>query len=552
MFRAKLYLFLLGIVFAFLAVSLSIVTSHRDVVLDDTRKDMTTLPTRYEQVIELRFHQLQEIGHELSGSVLGAYLYTLREYRDQMRDMEKELFSADFAAIHEGEDIDEARAASVKANDGFLESFSNTLADKIVMTRPKYFGDKQPRAEFIAQTETMMINCMASALDTCYFKATYFPLAEEAVPEIEKARPSVHLDFAIVLDDRGIGRAHSRDPKWSGKQKFADKYPVAFAARTNPDRVYRDIVYFEDTEKYFLVAVVPLKNDAKLLGFLVVGSALDTALTDDATLMNADLSFFAGDKVISTTLPKGNRIEELKATGRAATGKSTQFDTSTLIAASATLGGNYSNNSVRAVFSRDIESLVGFVDSSVLWLIVTGALSFVISLIVLQIFITQFMKPLEEIETGIHRIISGDKEYYFPFDYREGIAKSLAETMNLMVAVLLGKPLPEEEDEAEFMEEALSFVDGSTGEFKKVDAPSHEKTTLFDMNPDEYYKQLYQEFIEAHETLGNDMSRMTRLKFVEKIANNETQLRLRTGKSQVRFNVLVQDKEVQLHPNFVD
>jgi len=547
MFRVKLYLFWLVTVGALTAVALLLVSGHRDAVLKANHEDLKNAPARYQQTVQLRFQQLRDAGDRIARGEMGAYLYTIREYMGQMRDVEKELFSAEFAAAHEGEDLDTARVDAVRQKADFLQSFSDTLADKALQIDPEIFKGSLKRAAFVEQTKNTLANCLASAVDTCIYKLTYFPLAEHVMPAIEAAMPTARADFVIVLDERGVGRAHSRDPKWSNQVKFADKYPVVFAAKTNPHKEYRDIVYFEDVEKHYLLSVNGVRDEGKLLGYLVLGKALDGAIAADAKVLGADLTFLNGDKVVQSTLTRESDIEEIRTQGLVIAKDTPQtFDTQHLLAASVPLTGTYSVNALRAVATRNADTLVAFVSSTCLWLLVAALVVFVVGIVVLQIFVGQFMKPLEEIDSGVHRIISGDREYYFPFEYREGISKNLAENMNLMVAVLQGKPLPEEEDEAAFLQDTLKFVDHGDG------ARASEGVDLFGVSADEYYKALYQEFIDAQSALGNDMSKLTRVKFVEKIAGNETQLRLRSGKSAVRFVVQVADNEVRLHPVYKD
>jgi len=174
-----------------------------------------------------------------------------------------------------------------------------------------------------------------------------------------------------------------------------------------------------------------------------------------------------------------------------------------------------------------------------------------VALILLQIITRQFMKPLEEIDAGIHQIISGNKEYYFPFTCRETIVRVLGEQLNLMMAVLLNKPLPEEEEEAQFLSENLKYQAVAEHHAAAV-AEDTNQGDVFAQSADAYYKKLYQDFVAARAALGQDTSKISYVKFVEKTAQNEAQLRLRHGKSQVRFVVQAKDNDVLLSPVFRD
>jgi hypothetical protein len=546
MVRLKLYVSLLITVAVMTGVAVTLVCGHRAAVLDEAREGLDRLPLQYAQVFERRSLELFDAGNRISGGVLRAYLYTLRENMTALRETEKELYSLDFAASHEGEDLAAARVTAVQEKTDLVQGFVGTLADKVAAVDPSLKENR--RAEFVEQSKLVLTNCLASAVDTCLFKMTYEPLTEEVMPQLQKDMAAARIDFAIVLDERGIGRAHSRNARWSGDTTLSDKYPVVFAARKDPRRSFRDILYFDDAQKFFLVTVTPIRDDQGVLGFVVLGSSLVEFVKEEANLLAADLTVLNGDRLLVSTTSDEDSAEML-GQGRTTTKDAPQtFETDRLLAASMPFPGSYTPNTLRAVFSRSKAVITDFASSTMLWLLLTALVVFLAGVFGLGLLLGQFLKPLEEIDAGIHRIISGDREYFFPFEYKEPIAKSLGETLNLMVAVLLGKPLPEEEDDTAFFQETLKFSEHAPA---RGGAPI-DAATVFAVNPDEYYKSLFIDFVSAQQAAGNDMSKLTRVKFLEKVAQNETQLRLRTGKANVRFVVQVVDNEVRLHPVYKD
>jgi len=547
MVRFKLYLSLLITVVVLTGVAALLICSNRSTVLDTARTDVQDLPQRYAQVFERRAFELESAGNRISQGVLRAYLYTLRENMTALRDTEKELYGLDFAAAHEGEDLVVARKNAVQEDTELVQGFVGTLADKVFAADPAHFKDAD-RAEFLEQKKATLVNCLSSAVDTCLFKMTYEPLTEDVMPVIQADMADARIDFAMVLDERGIGRAHTRNARWSGDPGLSDKYPVIFAARTDPTRSYRDILYFDDAQKFFLVTVTPIRDDQGVLGFVLLGSSLAEFVKEEAQVLNADLTVLNADKVLVSTASDEDSTE-LAGQGRVVTKDAQQaFETDRLLAASLPFPGTYSPTPLRAVFSREKAEITSFTAGSMLWLVLTAVVILLAGVFGLGLLLSQFLKPLEEIDAGIHRIISGDREYFFPFEYKEPIAKSLGETLNLMVAVLLGKPLPEEEDDTAFFQEALKFSEHALAR----GATPIDPQAVFAMNPDEYYKSLYIDFVSAQQAAGNDMSKLTRMKFLEKVAQNETQLRLRTGKANVRFVVQVVENEVRLHPVYKD
>lgn len=547
MVRLKLYLSLLITVGLLTGVSLLLVSGNRSAVLDTARTDLQALPERYGQVFERRAFELESAGNRISQGVLRAYLYTLRENMTSLRDTEKELYGLDFAAAHEGEDLAAARTTAVQEDTELVQGFVGTLADKVFAADPAHFKEAD-RPAFVEQKKAVLVNCLSSAVDTCLFKMTYEPLTDDVMPVIQADMAEARIDFAMVLDERGIGRAHSRNARWSGDPGLSDKYPVIFAARTDPTRSYRDILYFDDAQKYFLVTVTPIRDDQGLLGFVVLGSSLVEFVKEEGKLLNVDLTLLNADKLLVSTA-SDETSAELIGQGRVVTKDAPQtFETDRLLAASMPFPGTYSPSPLRAVFSREKDAITSFASSTILWLMLTGLGVILAGVFGLGVLLGQFLKPLEEIDAGIHRIISGDREYFFPFEYKEPIAKSLGETLNLMVAVLLGKPLPEEEDDTAFFQEALKFSEHALAR----GATPIDPLAVFAMSPDEYYKSLFIDFVSAQQGAGNDMSKLTRMKFLEKVAQNETQLRLRTGKANVRFVVQVVENEVRLHPVYKD
>ena len=112
------------------------------------------------------------------------------------------------------------------------------------------------------------------------------------------------------------------------------------------------------------------------------------------------------------------------------------------------------------------------------------------------------MQPFEAIDTQ-HEVINGNFDYQFPFDYSEELPSSMAQSLNLMVAVLLGKPLPEDEASSVGDWDATALAAGGLGQglmadvdLTIVEEPDDDPASAAASNEaaESYYRRIYQSF----------------------------------------------------------
>jgi hypothetical protein len=229
--------------------------------------------------------------------------------------------------------------------------------------------------------------------------------------------------------------------------------------------------------------------------------------------------------------------------------------TESLLAKSISMPTDYSplGESVRAILTVDLEAAVSPFSTMKFILIVVGIIIFLIGMIVVQVLARSFAKPFEEIDRGIHEIIGGNFEYSFPFNFRDELPRSMAQSLSIMKAVLLGLPLPEDIERDDSWASSLR-VEGESvvGELTtetSPDVPVDEvKASEVKESANEYYRRVFKEYVDAKSKLGEDTSKITYIKFVEKIAKTEKSMRERLGCKQVHFSVQVKDNQVILHP----
>lgn len=215
---------------------------------------------------------------------------------------------------------------------------------------------------------------------------------------------------------------------------------------------------------------------------------------------------------------------------------------------------------LRAILTVDIEAAVGMFQTMKVVIISLGILVFLLGLLILQFISRSFAKPFERIDAGIHEIIGGNFEYSFPFNFREELPRSMAQSLTIMKAVLLGLPLPEDQErddswasnlriEGESDAETSLPPDEESGELVETQADLAEvRADSIKESATEYYRRLFREYTEAKQKLGEDTSKITYIKFVEKIAKTEKALREKYDVKQILLRVETKDTQVVLVP----
>lgn len=167
----------------------------------------------------------------------------------------------------------------------------------------------------------------------------------------------------------------------------------------------------------------------------------------------------------------------------------------------------------------------------------------------LGVFITarRILHPLDEIEIGINDIINGniDRTFQPVGSDLDGLANAL----NVMLARLLGRPEPGEEE----YDEDGNVIRSSPGGGLSVDAPEMsakdaEAMALASEPEDAYLRRLFNEYVAARQQTGEGAEGLSQESFAAKLRQNEASLRAKYQCSAVRFKVVTKDGKVTLKP----
>lgn len=169
----------------------------------------------------------------------------------------------------------------------------------------------------------------------------------------------------------------------------------------------------------------------------------------------------------------------------------------------------------------------------------------------------RFLGPLDKIEAGVTEVINGNRDFVFesPSQDFEGLANGL----NVMLARLLGRPEPGDEDESEegaelpasqhWRGEGGLFVDeaaAATGAASS--ATSGEAAELAAEAADSYYARIWSEYSAARQQTGEGTEGMDGEQFIAKLKQNEAALCKKYSARMVRFKVVVKGNQATLKP----
>ncbi|MGN6105702.1 MAG: MXAN_5187 C-terminal domain-containing protein [Kofleriaceae bacterium] len=306
-----------------------------------------------------------------------------------------------------------------------------------------------------------------------------------------------------------------------------------------------------------------------IIGAIVVAYA-QTAKTaqTDKRLLGTDIAFYDGKRVIASSFTRGAGGEEdvartrqltaLLEAGKLAEDKPARIsigDTEYLAAAvkltrSATKAlpapPEYPAITAGSVVLSPIEKGGGTSTTVKLFILLLGGGALAITLLGLYLSHRRLIAQVDQVELGGTDIINGNVDRTFRPVGPE--LDGLSNGLNVMLARLLGRPEPGEE---EFDDEGNPIIPGRVefeeSEEDKVPAADPDLAALAQESEPDYYKRVYTEYLAARRLTGqpDDVSFEN---FIAKLKVNEGKLRAQYQCRAVRFRVVTKDGKVSLKP----
>jgi hypothetical protein len=181
-----------------------------------------------------------------------------------------------------------------------------------------------------------------------------------------------------------------------------------------------------------------------------------------------------------------------------------------------------------------------------LFIVLLGGGALAIALLGLYLSHRRLVDQIDQIELAVTDIINGNVDRTFrPVGLElDGLANGL----NVMLARLLGRPEPGEEelddDGNPILQGRVEFEDG---EGSAAPAQDPDLAALAQESEPDYYKRVYTEYLAARRATGNP-DEVSFENFIAKLKVNEGKLKAQYQCRAVRFRLVVKDGKVTLKP----
>lgn len=383
-------------------------------------------------------------------------------------------------------------------------------------------------------------------------------------------------DIVVITDETGKVIARDKDPNRMFQQQLTTELPVL--ARVLADGTSRiDIWRKADENKILRVAIAPIVNEQGLrLGALVVGYDLSNGMAArEASVLGREIAFVVDDKVYSSSLDNdvvnplkdylfgAGQAQTTAALGQNATSQpwAASLAGSDWVGVTAPLPQAEGLDAGYVVLANRTEAL-DLADSSTIILIMTVLAALVVLGYGLVIG-TSFIKPIEEIEEGVLAVINGNTN--LRLDIQSPEYGGLAYRINQLINVFTG--VSEEDSEGRVSSPpgapdwsgemeggaappsagAPSTAGGAGGGGELIDDAN--LAAQLSAEPEEqYYTRIYNEYVAAKQSIGENVSNITKERFIERLKGNESSLAQKHGVRMVRFQVQTRGSQVILRP----
>jgi hypothetical protein len=177
-------------------------------------------------------------------------------------------------------------------------------------------------------------------------------------------------------------------------------------------------------------------------------------------------------------------------------------------------------------------------------ILLLGALALVLALAGMHLASKRILDQVDQLEVGVAEIINGNTERTFRPVGAE--LDGLANGLNVMLARLLGRPEPSDDDFEEDDGAAPAPVEFT--EASRAHSAAEDELAALAREPEaDYYKRVYQEYKAAREEVGSP-DPVSLEAFTAKLRVNEGKLKAQHQSRLVRFKVVVADGKVTLKP----
>jgi hypothetical protein len=370
--------------------------------------------------------------------------------------------------------------------------------------------------------------------------------------------------IVAVIDETGRVIARDTDRNRMFGEQLLNQVPILRGVLERGASRY-GVWHHED--KLLQVGAAAIRNDqGGVVGALLVGYDLSNGFAKgEARLIGHDLLFIMSDRIYSTSTSVDVRdaLQESlysppldNGTQAALRGKPTLPWTATLAR------DDYVGVTAALPMARGVEAgyvvladlgkhtaLAG-VATMILWLTLLGLIGVAIYGFIIA---NNIMDPIEQMEDDILAVINGRGDVRLEVETVElgGLSYRVNQLINLFTGVA------EEDADGRAVTssgawEAVSATGPDLGAQPSsagpIESDDPEVAALAALAEDEYFAQLYQDYVAAKESVGEDVSSVPEGRFIERIRGNAEHLVKKHGAQMVRFKVETIGGQVNLKP----
>ena len=375
-------------------------------------------------------------------------------------------------------------------------------------------------------------------------------------------------DFVALVDADGNVSAMLDVPR-PNPEEWKERFPAVDAALSR-GIVSKDVWDYRGSVMEVGVAPIYDPDTAEPMGALILAYALNSREAQNmANLLGVQVAYVFGGRIHATSFRRGGaeedteRRDDLSSAAQAegmltgvadgsATGKLAQIELAgqRYLSTAARFPLNFDDKTAGAIVLMSLSEAKAPLDSVRNGFLVLGLGSILVALLGIGLTSRSILGPAEEIELGVTEIINGDIDYTFKPVGRD--LDGLANALNVMLARLLGRPEPGEEEYDEFGNIVghggkLSFDEGQLPVPGGKIATDAETLGLAQESEPDYYKRLFQEYVEARRSVGDSVEVQFE-SFVAKVRLSEANLKKKYNSRAVRFRVQTKDNQVSLKP----
>ena len=391
-------------------------------------------------------------------------------------------------------------------------------------------------------------------------------------------------DLVAICDDTGRVLARDQDPNRMYQAQLAQQLPTLMRviAEGTPNH---DVWHYQEENKVFQTGMAPIRSaEGAIIGGLIVAYDLSNGLAQsESELLGRDVAFVVAGKVYSSSL-SGEGAEALRGylfgADQAHTTAALDNSSTPPSAFSTDLAGDQyigmvtplpmapSAHVAYVVMANKSEKMALAGQANII--LILAGLGALLVLVYGFIIGTSLLKPVEQIEEGVLRVINGQTD--FRLDVKSAEFGGLAYRINQLINVFTG--VSEEDDEgrvsqppsavtggaawraAEFSAEAgaAAAAGGAApqpaaggGAGDAVDDPQVAATLAAEPEA-AYLNRVFQEYVAAKSAIGENVSNIPQDRFIQRLQANAAALTKKHGCREVRFQVHTAGNQVALRP----